>query len=396
MLCLCGLDRLHRFQEKEARDALKGRLREKQKRMTMFERKTYGILAAALLLLSACAKVNDDRSGEQMPVTFSTYGLRPTGTKADASYVAPGADFAAGSVVGLYGFYHDDSEWSNDPSNIADFMYHTALTKQDDGTWTYSPVKYWPNEYGAGAESTTVDKLSFWGYYPREAAGLNLYKSDFSTPYDNDTPGLPKVSFTQKENPDEMIDLMFSQLEKDLTKPGISESVTLHFRHALALVEFQLAEGTGAKINNLTLTKIKKTGKVEDCSANPIVWTGVEGLFNLHRENVTVEGNTLLSILAIPQTLDADASFTLNYDITFASSDPSHPDPIVYKGDSFSVKLFDNTNADPAKQYGVTAWQAGKHYIYKISAGLDRIEFEEIVESADDWSVGNNNISVPE
>ena len=172
MLCLCGLDRLHRSQEKQT---------------TMFERKTYGILAAALLLLSACAKVNDDRGGEQMPVTFSTYGLRPTGTKADASYVAPGADFAAGSVVGLYGFYHDDSEWSNDPDNIADFMYHTALTKQDDGTWTYSPVKYWPNEYGTGAESTTVDKLSFWGYYPREAAGLNLYKSDFSTAYDNDT-----------------------------------------------------------------------------------------------------------------------------------------------------------------------------------------------------------------
>ncbi len=113
-------------------------------------------------------------------------------------------------------------------------------------------------------------------------------------------------------------------------------------------------------------------------------------------EDLNVHETTLLRLLAIPQTLSPDATFALNYDITFASSDPTHPDPIVYSGDSFSVKLFDNTNADPAKRYGVTAWEPGKHYIYKIAAGLDRIEFEEIVESTDDWSVGNNNISVPE
>ncbi|MBR5063849.1 MAG: hypothetical protein IKX05_03945, partial [Bacteroidales bacterium] len=90
--------------------------------------------------------------------------------------------------------------------------------------------------------------------------------------------------------------------------------------------------------------------------------------------------------------INADATFTLNYDITFASSDPTHPDPIVYTGDSFSVKLFKTGTG----AYGVTQWEAGKHYIYKIAAGLDRIEFEEIVESSEDWSVGNPNISVPE
>ena len=58
------------------------------------------------------------------------------------------------------------------------------------------------------------------------------------------------------------------------------------------------------------------------------------------------------------------------------------------------MKLF--KNAGGADDYGVTAWEAGKHYIYKIAAGLDRIEFEEIVESSEDWSEGNNNISVPD
>jgi len=366
----------------------------------MVGKKTYAILAAASLALLAagCAKVSEETrfTGDPVPVTFSTYGLRPTGTKADASYVAPGADFAVGAVVGVYGFYHDNSTFATDPDNIPDFMYHTALTKQSDGSWTYSPIKYWPNEYGTGANSTGVDRLSFWGYYPREAAGLNLYKSGTTTAYDNDTPGIPKATFTQSEDPDEMIDLMFSELENDLTKPGINESVQLTFRHALSLVEFRLAEGTGAEVNSLSLTNIKKSGTCEDPKASPIAWTNVAGSFNISMTDVTVTGSTLLRILAIPQEIDPNATFTLNYNIQFASSDPSHPEPIVYTGESANAKLFDNTNADPAKRYGFTAWEAGKHYIYIVSAGLDRIEFEEIVESAEDWTVGNNNISVPE
>jgi len=357
-------------------------------------RKANNILVILALLAAGCAKVSEETrfTDGRVPVTFSTYRLRST--KADASYVAPGADFATGAVVGVYGFYHDNSTFATDPDNIADFMYHTALTKQSDGSWTYSPIKYWPNEYGTGANSTGIDRLSFWGYYPRGAEGLSLYKSGTTTAYDNDTPGIPKASFTQKEDPDGMIDLMFSELENDLTKPGIGESVTLTFRHALSLVEFRLAEGTGAQINTLSLTKVKKTGTVEDCSANPLVWSDVTDSYDLSMASVSIEGNTLLTLLAIPQEIDPDATFTLNYDITFESSDPTHPDPIVYTGDNISVKLFKNTGA--ADDYGVTAWQPGKHYIYIVSAGLERIEFEEVVEAGDDWTVGNNNITVPE
>ena len=373
--------------------------------MTMFEKAKY-ILVAVLAGVAAagCARIEVEEEG-LVPVSFTTYGQR-TETKANASYVAPGADFAAGSVVGVYGYYHDATTWAAETSagtNIADFMYHTALTKQSDGSWTYSPIKYWPNEYGTGANSTNVDKLSFWGYYPREAAGLNLYKSGTTTAYDNNSNGLPKISFTQATDPADQTDLMFTAPLRDLYRNDSEHhgaitngEVTLVFKHALALVEFQLSEGTGAKLNTLDLTHIKRTGTVEDPGTVPFVWSNVGTEYATHIEDLSVHETTLLRLLAIPQTISADATFTLNYDITFASSDPTHPDPIVYTGDSFSVKLFDNTNPDTSKRYGVTEWEAGKHYIYKITAGLDRIEFEEIVESSEDWSVGNNNISVPE
>lgn len=362
-------------------------------------------LLGAIWFLVACGKIDTwtgDAGADPVPVSFSTYAQRSE-TKADASYVKPGDDFAAGAVVGVMGYYHDGSTFATDPDNIADFMYNTALTKQSDDSWTYSPIKYWPNEYGTGANSTNVDKLSFWGYYPRNASGLNLYKSGTTTAYDNNTSGLPKAVFTQAENPDGQVDLMFTEPLLDLYRNDAEHhgqltdgEVTLVFKHALALVEFQLAEGTGAKLNALSLTNIKKTGTLEDPATIPFVWSNVGDSFDISLSNVTVEGKSLLTILAIPQNIDANATFTLNYDITFASSDPTHPDPIVYTGDAFSVKLFDNTNPDPTKRYGVTVWEAGKHYIYKVSAGLDRIEFEEIVESDDDWSVGNGNISVPE
>ena len=370
----------------------------------MMEKVKYilGILAVGMAL-AGCTKVStEEPEAQPVPVSFSTYGQRPLGTKADSTYVAPGADFAEGAVISVFGFYHDDSTWAADStagSNIPNFMYDQAVTKQNDGSWSYSPLKYWPNEHGANAVSDAIDRLSFWAYYPKNASGLTLCKAGTTSAYDNESLGLPKVTFTQAEDPANQTDLMFAVPQRDLYKNDagghgtvIDGEVGLVFKHALALVEFELGEGTGAEVSALSLTNIKKSGTVENPSTIPFAWTGVSGSFNITQENITVTGTTLLRILAIPQDIDANATFTLSYNIQFASSDPSHPEPIVYTGESAGAKLF-KTGADA---YGVTAWEAGKHYIYRISAGLDRIEFEEIVESGADWSVGNNNISVPE
>ena len=392
MLCLCGLDRLHRSQEK--------------KRMTMFERKTYGRFFASLRMTTAalrmtamlgivaalwsCAKVSDDRSGEQMPVTFSTYGLRLTGTKAGASYVAPGADFAAGSVVGVYGFYHDNSTFATDTDNIPDFMYNTALTKQDDGTWTYSPIKYWPNEYGDGAYSTGKDRLSFWGYYPRNAEGLSLYESGTTTAYDNATPGIPKAAFTVNSDISQQVDLLFSLPEKDLTKPGINESVQLKFRHALTLLQFNittsggsLPEGAVVTIKAISLTNVNSYGICNDPSASISsdldaagYWTSVGTPVTISLPDASSDANLIL----MPQTLAQEGStghsavkLALTYDIKFPAAD--NPAAfITYSDNETEAYLW----RDTAPAYGVKTWLPGRKYIYNMTAGLDEIEFSEV------------------
>lgn len=376
---------------------------------------TYISLAA--LLAVSCVKVDIDEA-RQTAVSFSTYATRRM-TKADDSFVAPGASFATGAQIAVYGFYHDNTTWSAETAagtNNPDFMYDQLVEKQAGGTWTYSPLKYWPNEYGPDSEGR-VDKLSFWAYYPYHATGLSLYASGTSSPYSNTTSGLPKVVFTQSTNPDNMIDLMMAAPQKDLYKTQThtvddatwsygaitNGQVLLAFKHALTLVEFRVADGCGAIVHSLSLTKICKTGTMADPSVIPFSWeashNGNDATISLSDELDVNEPN-ILSILAIPQELDADATLTLNYDIKFPSMDPNDDDPygedaIIYSDNNVSVKLFRNEGDE--NDYGVTEWLPGKHYIYYIYAGLERIEFEEIVSGDwENWNILDPDINVPD
>lgn len=363
------------------------------------------VLLAALLQSAACVKMGDGvmSSPEKMAVQFDTYGRKPLESKADASYVAPGGNFAVGAQIGVCGFRHDGGTWASETSagdNIPDFMFNQLVVKQEDGSWTYRPIKYWPNEYGANATSQEIDRLSFWGYYPYGATGLTFSDVNTSGAYTNASSGLPKVTFTQSHDPASQVDVMFSEQLKDLyrTQSHIVDSeerhygaitggqVTLNFRHALALVDFRLKEGTGATVNSMKLSNIKDSGTCLDPGSSPLVWdTTGSSEYTMEASNVIISDRNLLSLILIPQQISADATFTLNYDIRYASSDGT--EDIVYKGDSFSVKLFKNTGS-AAEQYGVTAWEPGHHYIYWITAGLDRIEFEEIIDAAaDDWTL---------
>ena len=376
-----------------------------------------GLLLAACLGLAGCGQTSIERPHEyDTPVSFSTYSARtasasPRATKAQhGSYIASGGSFRDNDKIGVYAFYHNgalstDGAWTG--SDTPNFMYNQMVECTDAGTssWTYSPVKYWPNETG-GTVSDHADKLSFWGYYPYDGDidertlgnGLYFYTAtDLATRYSSAASvGLPAVKFTQAEAPGDQIDLMFTLLHKDLVKPGVSDKVTLSFRHAMALVTFELSEGTGATINYMNLTNICRSGVTADPSASPIVWTGQGDSYTFSLNNVVIDGTTIVSLLLMPQTLGAGTSptqsesvLTLNYDINFASFDPGHPDPIVYSGNEASVPLWSTSSGS---EYGVQTWEAGKHYIYKVSAGLDRIEFESAV--ATDWTIGNDDITV--
>ena len=62
---------------------------------------------------------------------------------------------------GVFGYYTDLNEY--DQTSTPNFMYNQKVS---GAGWTYSPIKYWPNEYGNTAVSDDVDKLTFFAYAP--------------------------------------------------------------------------------------------------------------------------------------------------------------------------------------------------------------------------------------
>lgn len=375
-------------------------------------------LAALLtgVVLAGCGKIDlvgDAGRDERIPVTFSTYASRAT--KADGSFVAPGVtQFATDAQIGVYGFYHNgtdnvDGSWTADgASNIPDFMYNQAVNKQSNGSWTYSPIKYWPNETrtdGNGAVSAHTDKLSFWGYYPytsHTADGAAMYtgtdavlqfwqSGSTSFPYANTTSGLPAATFTQSTEPGQMVDLMFATPIKDLTKPSLDGNVLLNFRHALSLVEFRLKEDSEVRIKDISISQLKKSGTCADPSAATLSWSVPDTPANLFTydpvisEPLAIDRNEpLVSFILVPQEIRADATIDITYDIFFASQEP-YADPIadaILYSDNHAEKLLYKTGAGG---YGVTSWEPGHRYIYYIQAGLDRIEFTSTV--VEEWTV---------
>lgn len=113
-------------------------------------------------------------AAQQVPVTFGTYVGENAITR--AGYVGdintPALLANDNAEFGVFGFYTDNSDF-NSSTSTPNFMYNQKVEGSSAVTpvWTYSPVKYWPNEtthdtQSPPAESTATDKLSFFAYAP--------------------------------------------------------------------------------------------------------------------------------------------------------------------------------------------------------------------------------------
>ena len=203
------------------------------------------IAATAAAVLTSCAKTDvvDQIAGEQTPVSFSVYnGKMATKTLSATTFgqINTNALLQASAGFGVFGFFSDNSEGSNDfttsPSNnfTPNFMYNQQVT-YSAGAWGYSPVKYWPNEYGTGANSDQTDKLTFFAYAPYVATasvGTTEGITGFSA---NNATGDPTVSFTVPAADDEQIDLLYSDAATtNMVKQELDGTVHFTFKHALS------------------------------------------------------------------------------------------------------------------------------------------------------------------
>ena len=222
-------------------------------------------MAALIAVVSSCTRGDADdgitESSQPQAILFAT-------AEADGSRAVTAGSIGTarlktvgeGNGFGVFAYYGDGQDFTS--SLTPQFMYNQNVYWS--GTeWTYSPLKYWPNEtLAAGAAED--DKLSFFAYAPyvelppAGSWGITSVSA-------NSVAGAPRITYVAGTTPATSVDLLWgvdgSGLPHlNLTKPAVSESVDFVFRHALARLDFtvmaadDIPAGATLTVNSVTIT----------------------------------------------------------------------------------------------------------------------------------------------
>ena len=139
----------------------------------MFMKKLF-LFAAAAALLAACSSKDDLSTGQQPAapsgdgsVAFDAYtGRAATRAGWAGSLTTTQLKEAATPGFGVFGYYTDNNDY--DQRATPNFFYNQLVKYQTTAPtgWVYTPVKYWPNEYGNSAVSDEADKVTYFAYAP--------------------------------------------------------------------------------------------------------------------------------------------------------------------------------------------------------------------------------------
>ena len=210
-------------------------------------------------------KDGDGQAYDGNAITFGTY----LGSAPQSRSSVMDLDALKQTGFGVLAYYTGEDTYLNKgvPGSFTpNFMYNQKV--EWTGSWTYSPVKYWP--------SNIMDNISFFGYAP--------YVEDFTGKTEgiigltsNTTAGDPKLSFVMPEEQENMIDLLYDGSLENISKEDIDGKVQFKFKHAMSRVGFSrvavvdelnpqdgipasgkyektLAEGTRVVINSVKLS----------------------------------------------------------------------------------------------------------------------------------------------
>ena len=170
------------------------------------------LAAVAALVLCACAKVETVKPVVDEPVSFGVYVPKTTKAGTPGTITTNGAESTVSLQTEGFGVFATYSDGGDYAATIGpNFMYNTKVST---AAWTYSPVKYWPNETindnNGASGPANADKLSFLAYAPwvnhKEAYG----STGITGLTANNATTDPKVTYTISTDPSESVDLLWA------------------------------------------------------------------------------------------------------------------------------------------------------------------------------------------
>ncbi len=217
-------------------------------------RRLNGFLLAASLLLGACSgeeSVSDFPQGN-IPVCFN--GDVPE-TRAVKEYTEA-ADL---TDIGVFAYFtHNDFDANTATPN---FMYNQCVKKQENGMWTYTPAKFWPNNL--------TDKISFFAYAPY------VDETGGNPSFDSQTvKGFPKLHYTVPASEADQTDLLASVSLMNQTFGSNNGTVRFAMKHALTKVAVYVKSNDDVKGKKVTAFSIKGTKKgILTYTDNSFTWS---------------------------------------------------------------------------------------------------------------------------
>lgn len=292
-------------------------------------KKTMLFAAIAAIALASCAK-NEviQNQGPEDAVGFGVY-VPKTVTKAGLAGQTTTTSIKESEAnkggFGVFAYYTDDKNYAAAVAaseNKPNFMYNQGVFWTPDappavtGKWEYTPIKYWPNEYGSEAHSAATDYVSFFAYAPY------VSNADFASPgsYNitaksaNAATGDPTITYVIDPTPSTAVDLCWAvnaatglpwldqtKHTVDKTTPG---TIDFKFKHALARFnvnvrgyfdEVRTVDGAGSTDNIDVNTKIT----IEEVEISGTFYPS--GVLNLN--NTTANTALWVPAAATPTTL---------------------------------------------------------------------------------------------
>lgn len=216
------------------------------------------MFATAALMLTACSSEDDivqgggslSQLGASGALGFDVYTASATKAGDPVGVMNTDKLKTAGKGFGVFAFYQDNVNYPDPNTSLApNFMFNEHVYYS--GSWTYYPLKYWPNETENDSQSPAatstgqVDKLSFFAYAPyvnlttTETMTINRSPSTTEPAYVEATPssgilaitkedrsGDPLVEWKYSTNLDQNVDLLWGVAPVGMSYTDVSGGTT--------------------------------------------------------------------------------------------------------------------------------------------------------------------------
>ena len=244
-----------------------------------------------ILVISSCTKEEVINQSNQRIMTFEMQ-IPNTQTRLSSKDT-----LIAGDQMGIFGYSHGKKAWSsisvieNEISYTK--MHNTAVEKQLDKSWTYSPLQYWEGD----------DYHTFLAYFPINDSFKDLYNNGAISEYTT-----PPLASSQ-------VDLLHSEPAKDQVWSA-NKTIRFNFTHAMSQVNFSIkTKENYSTFYSFTINKVDIKGlkdkatfnlNIESIKNNP--WSNLSS----SKDNFTAIANCSIMVNTMYQKItDSQAVFML-------------------------------------------------------------------------------------